>query len=94
MPKLASDNKISSSNLFLVDFKLQQFKALICDENIDMSFKFELHNFMTHQSLVHCKHCMSWTNYIFKFNHVLFTWISTTYNQHEKINLHILLFIC
>ncbi len=72
-----------------------------CDENMDMSIKFEFNNFITHQSLLaHCKHCMSWTNYIFKFNQVLnfdilsFTWISTTYNQHEKINLHIIFFIC
>ncbi len=47
MPKLASDNKISFSNLFLVDFMLQQFKALICDENINMSIKFEFNNFRT-----------------------------------------------
>ncbi len=40
MPKLASDNKISSSKLFLVDFKLQQFEVFTCDENIDMSIKF------------------------------------------------------
>ncbi len=100
MPKLASDNKISSSNLFLVDFKLRQFKALICDENIDTSIKFEFNNFITHQSLAHCKHCMSWTNYIFKFDQALnfdilsFTWISTSYNRHENINLHIIFFIC